>query len=281
MATKVEITTNAYQTSVDPEEWEISRATPLDLWFNVTIEDGDAFVSSTIATENPDGGITIDHQDLSTHIYGTYQEQLFSVPPTYEYVSHDIDEEDAPYMTNQVPRYSDIPFDDPNFVFMSSYTSPDMHKDEMVYTHVLTYLTNDDESNSTVEKTIVTVHKFDLINNWTADVNAVNEATSKSKGGSKLPLSLVTHLTTGHDLYPPTPAVMGATKVFSGGLPVLKNASTCAPHTKIVPPHDTHVPILIGGSSKVYIEGSLAVRIADSGSCGGVMAQGSGKVFCA
>lgn len=88
--------------------------------------------------------------------------------------------------------------------------------------------------------------------------------------------------TTGHGTYPPTQVVGGSSKVFVQGKPGLSVANAVhVTHCNTVDPFDCHSGSPVMWSSKVFIEGSNALRIGDSLSCGDTIAGGAPKVNCA
>lgn len=84
--------------------------------------------------------------------------------------------------------------------------------------------------------------------------------------------------TTGHATYPPTTVSGGSGKVSADGVAVLSVANVVHDgHTNTVKPYDFHQGSGAAGSSKVFIEGSPALRIGDTLTCGDTIAGGSGK----
>ena len=81
---------------------------------------------------------------------------------------------------------------------------------------------------------------------------------------------------TGHDGWPPTPAVTSSGNVFINGLGAVRISDQYQPHTHL---NHTHTPIQSKGSPNVFINGLAAARIGDELSCGDMSAQGSSNVF--
>ena len=86
-------------------------------------------------------------------------------------------------------------------------------------------------------------------------------------------------ITTGHDAYPPTDVNATQSKVFTGGIAVVRDGDPITPHTKTTKPHDTHGGVVEARTSKVFVNGKKAAQIADPISCGDTIAQSSHKVF--
>ncbi|AGN30010.1 hypothetical protein VPFG_00002 [Vibrio phage nt-1] len=85
--------------------------------------------------------------------------------------------------------------------------------------------------------------------------------------------------TTGHETYPPTEVTGGSSKVFVQGKQALsKDNLVHITHCNTVEPHDCHAGSAATYSPKVFIEGSNAIRIGDTLTCGDTVAGGSGKV---
>ncbi|NVK13218.1 MAG: PAAR domain-containing protein [Rhodobacteraceae bacterium] len=81
----------------------------------------------------------------------------------------------------------------------------------------------------------------------------------------------------GHDGFPPTPAISGSGDVNTNGKPALRKGDAFAPHSK--PKHPPHGRALAVGSGSVFINGKPAGRVGDSIDCGGAIASGSSDVF--
>ncbi|AUR86073.1 PAAR motif protein [Vibrio phage 1.081.O._10N.286.52.C2] len=88
--------------------------------------------------------------------------------------------------------------------------------------------------------------------------------------------------TTGHETYPPTTVVGGSSKVTAEGVGVLsKDNLIHVTHCNTVDPYDCHAGSAATYSDKVFIEGSPAIRIGDTITCGDTVAGGAGKVISA
>lgn len=88
-------------------------------------------------------------------------------------------------------------------------------------------------------------------------------------------------VSTGHGCFPPTNAVgpySTRTKV-NGQFVQLKNTTKYAPHTCGKTTHPTDARIVVGGSSKVRIEGKWCARIGDDIACGDAVSVGSPNTF--
>ncbi len=85
--------------------------------------------------------------------------------------------------------------------------------------------------------------------------------------------------TTGHSTYPPTIVTGGSGKVSVQGKPALSVANLVhVTHCNTVKPYDCHAGSAATYSPKVFIEGSNAIRIGDTLTCGDTVAGGAGKV---
>lgn len=85
--------------------------------------------------------------------------------------------------------------------------------------------------------------------------------------------------TTGHGTYPPTVVTGGSGKVTVQGKPALsKDNMIHVTHCNTVPNYDCHAGSAASFSPKVFIEGSNAIRIGDTLTCGDTVAGGAGKV---
>ena len=94
------------------------------------------------------------------------------------------------------------------------------------------------------------------------------------------PAATLTSPTMGEPTFPPTMIVGGcATGVLIGGLPAAKFGATCMPHTRVLPPFDTHTEVIIKGSTGVFIEGVPAVRMTDVGMFGDIIVKGEPTVL--
>jgi uncharacterized Zn-binding protein involved in type VI secretion len=89
------------------------------------------------------------------------------------------------------------------------------------------------------------------------------------------------HLSTGHDGFPPTlPQGPYTTKSYINGVRIqLKNVTMYKPHTKGVVTHHDAERLVIGGSSKFYLEGIQVARIGDRLADGDAIAEGSEDSF--
>lgn len=94
-----------------------------------------------------------------------------------------------------------------------------------------------------------------------------------------LPAARLTSKSMGEPTFPPTIAVEGNLKVLIAGLPAVTMTSKFMPHTRILPPFDTHIEMVISGSSKVLIGGLPAARITDKLMFGDIITEGEPKVL--
>ena len=85
--------------------------------------------------------------------------------------------------------------------------------------------------------------------------------------------------TMGEPTFPPTMILDGEPTVLVEGIPIARLGSKCMPHTRILPPFDTHTEICIEGSSTVMVGGVPAVRMGDKLLYGDVVIEGSSKVL--
>lgn len=86
-------------------------------------------------------------------------------------------------------------------------------------------------------------------------------------------------VTSGHSAYPPTQINATQSKTFVQGIAALVDGDPITPHTKTVKPYDTHGGVCNPTTSKVFIGGKKAVKMADPISCGDTVSQSSNKVF--
>ncbi|MFM2589314.1 type VI secretion system PAAR protein [Vibrio sp. TBV020] len=84
---------------------------------------------------------------------------------------------------------------------------------------------------------------------------------------------IVGHIGSGHDGFPPTAVISGATTVKIDGIPAARQGDSLEPHDK--PKHPKHGRAIASGSGTVMIEGKPAARSGDSVSCGGTLQGGS------
>lgn len=83
-------------------------------------------------------------------------------------------------------------------------------------------------------------------------------------------------LCSGHDDYPPRPAVGGSPNVFINGRPAIRVGDKWAVHCGH---KDCHESVQATGSPKVFANGIALARIGDAVACGSVAAEGSPDVF--
>ena len=76
----------------------------------------------------------------------------------------------------------------------------------------------------------------------------------------------------GHDGFPPRPAVSGEPKFKVNGIPALVDGSPFASHTK--PNSSPHGGVAIGTKSNFKINGKAVVLVGDPISCGSTVATG-------
>ena len=77
---------------------------------------------------------------------------------------------------------------------------------------------------------------------------------------------------------PPRPNVQGSGNVFMDGMPAHIMTNAWAPHA--CPASPPHGAATVQGSGSVFINGLPAARLSGKISCGSIVAQGSGSVFC-
>ncbi len=87
----------------------------------------------------------------------------------------------------------------------------------------------------------------------------------------------VTDIESGHECWPPRPALTGTTTVFVNKLPATLSGVTVYPVHSCGPL--AHSGILAEGSSTVFMNGSPVGRLGDKISCGGVALLCSTDVF--
>lgn len=86
-------------------------------------------------------------------------------------------------------------------------------------------------------------------------------------------------LTAGHQAWPPTRVISSQSKVFVGGIAVVREDDMILEHTETKKPYETHGGKVISRTNKVFVQGKKAASIADPISCGDTIAQGSPKTF--
>jgi uncharacterized Zn-binding protein involved in type VI secretion len=91
------------------------------------------------------------------------------------------------------------------------------------------------------------------------------------------PVSRIGDITTGHQCYAPSVGVNSARTVFANGVLVHVVGNNFTPHTC---GNDVHADVLVGGSSKVLVEGKPISRLGDVLAPGGaLMAEACWTVF--
>lgn len=91
------------------------------------------------------------------------------------------------------------------------------------------------------------------------------------------PVSRIGDITTGHQCYAPSVGLKSAKTVYADGALVHCVGNNFSPHTC---GNDTHGDVLVGGSSKVLVEGIPISRLGDVLAPGGaLMAEASWTVF--
>jgi uncharacterized Zn-binding protein involved in type VI secretion len=86
-------------------------------------------------------------------------------------------------------------------------------------------------------------------------------------------------LSTGHACFFPTACISaGASRTFINGILAQLQGSTFSPHICGKTVHAGSARSTVSGSSRVFIEGSPAIRIGDSIACGDTVGQGSPNV---
>lgn len=277
------VSTNAqaiYGTGDDDADivgYRINRATPLTFVLTATLGPHDTFIESNVTTSSVETGVGLTKTDLVMDLSGTFTDILHSTLPDHKYL-------DLSYQEHTVHYLSDIPVGG-DYYAITQYVTPDKTTGTIDYTFTVTFnerVEGDGGSYYYQDSTVSEEITIEVINNWTGDKNAVEDLVASSgaaSSGGGLPMSTVGNGTSGHMTYPPSVIVAGSGKVMVGGAPAAFDSSVAAPHTNTVPNYDTHVPVAVGGSSKVYVEGKLAVRVADDTNCGGCLIAGSGKVL--
>jgi uncharacterized Zn-binding protein involved in type VI secretion len=94
-------------------------------------------------------------------------------------------------------------------------------------------------------------------------------------------IALESKVSTGHDCFPPVPAVGPyTTKSFINGLAIqLKDVTRYQPHTCGRTTHSGGTRLVIEGSSTFFLEGKAVARIGDSIACGDAVSEGSSNSF--
>lgn len=91
------------------------------------------------------------------------------------------------------------------------------------------------------------------------------------------PVARIGDLCTGHENWPPRPAVGGSGDVFVNSIGVHREGDGWAVHCNSKP--QCHDSILDEGSSTVFVNNLEVGRIGDPVACGSAVAQGSPNVF--
>jgi uncharacterized Zn-binding protein involved in type VI secretion len=94
-------------------------------------------------------------------------------------------------------------------------------------------------------------------------------------------IALESKVSTGHDCFPPVPAVGPyTTKSFFNGLAIqLKDTTRYQPHTCGRTTHAGETRLVIQGSGTFFLEGKAVARIGDSIACGDAVSEGSSNSF--
>jgi len=89
-------------------------------------------------------------------------------------------------------------------------------------------------------------------------------------------VSAVNHICSGHDCFPPRPAISGSNNVYVEGNSALNVGSGFAEHCC---DGECHTGSVDSGSNTVYVNGNPIARIGDSVDCGSIIAQGVSTVL--
>lgn len=89
------------------------------------------------------------------------------------------------------------------------------------------------------------------------------------------PAARLGDMSTGHDGYPPRPAVQASDNVFINNKGAVRLGDKWAVHCR----RSCHDGVSYTGSNVVFINNRAAVRIGDKISCGDTVAQGSTNVY--
>ncbi len=79
----------------------------------------------------------------------------------------------------------------------------------------------------------------------------------------------------GHDVFPPRPAILGSPNVFANMLPVVRMTDQWAVHCGVA----CHGGMSMMGSMNVFVNNLPVTRIGDQISCGSIVVSGSFNVI--
>lgn len=82
----------------------------------------------------------------------------------------------------------------------------------------------------------------------------------------------------GHGCFPSRPNIGASGNVFVNGKGVQRLGDPYASHC--CPNHGCHDGVVSAGNGHVFVNGRPLARIGDQVSCGSVIEEGSGNVFC-